>query len=270
MLRGSSAESFARLSAQQAKAIEGGADANRLADQDFAAVELFRSQAHFRRAATDPTANFDARSAMLREVFSRHFDEAGTELLAAAGGLRWTSSRDLVETFEKLGVIATARAADTAGEGDRLEGEMFYVGQVIAENPPLREALTDRARSVADKQQLLRDLLHGRACAGTVKLAEQAAHGYHQTVRQAFDDYARIATESRGRKVAVVRVARPLSEPDQKRLGEVLARTYDSPVHLNIVVDPEILGGIEVQVGDEVIDGTVASRLGDAGRQLAG
>lgn len=270
MLRGSSAESFVKLGGQLAEAVDGGADARRLADDLFAAVAVFRTQPAFRRAATDPTADFDDRSAMLREVFGRHFEQAGTDLLAAAGHTRWTSSLDLVETLEKLGVVAVARSCDQVGEGDRLEGELFSFGQIIADTPSLREALTDPTRSVADKQALLRELLQGRACAGTVRLAEQAVTGDYRSVRLAFDDYARIATESRGRRVAVVRVARPLAETEQKRLTDLLARQYHSPVHLNVVIDPETLGGVQVEVGDEIIDGTIASRLAEAGRQLAG
>jgi F-type H+-transporting ATPase subunit delta len=184
--------------------------------------------------------------------------------------MRWAASTDLVVALERLGVVAVARAADRRGEADRLEGELFAFGQVIADHPELREALTDRARSAADKQALLRSLLEGRASAGTVKLAEQAVLGDHGTVRQAFDEFARIATESRGRTVAVVRVARPLDGETQSRLADVLSRQYGKPVHLDVVVDPATLGGLQVEVGDDLIDGTIASRLHEARRRIAG
>jgi F-type H+-transporting ATPase subunit delta len=70
--------------------------------------------------------------------------------------------------------------------------------------------------------------------------------------------------------VATVRVARPLADGDRQRLADVLARTYDRQIHLNVVVDPEVIGGIRVEIGDDVIDGTVASRLDDARRRLVG
>jgi F-type H+-transporting ATPase subunit delta len=65
-------------------------------------------------------------------------------------------------------------------------------------------------------------------------------------------------------------VARELSDADRQRLQGALARQYDRPVHLNVVVDPEVVGGVKVEIGDDVIDGTVASRLDDARRRLAG
>jgi F-type H+-transporting ATPase subunit delta len=269
-MRGTSAESFDRLAGQLGEAVDAGADADRLGDDLFAAVAVFREHPALRRAATDPTSDFDARSAMLRAVFEKHLDAPATELLAAAGKLRWSSSLDLVDVFERLGVIAVARAADGRGEGDRLESELFAFGQTIAQNPDLRVALTDNTRSVEDKRGLLRSLLEGRASDGTLRLATQALLGGHQTVRQAFEDYARIATESRGRIVAVVRAARALDEDVQARLRKVLSGQYGREVHLNVVVDPATLGGLQVEVGDEVIDGTVASRLHDARRRVAG
>jgi F-type H+-transporting ATPase subunit delta len=70
--------------------------------------------------------------------------------------------------------------------------------------------------------------------------------------------------------VATVRVARPLSDADRRRLTEALSRTYGREIHLNVVVDPEVIGGIRVEIGDDVIDGTVSSRLDEARRRLAG
>ena len=65
-------------------------------------------------------------------------------------------------------------------------------------------------------------------------------------------------------------VARALSASDQERLAAALTRQYGRPVHLNIVIDPEVLGGLRVEIGDDVIDGTVVSRLDDARRKIAG
>jgi len=72
------------------------------------------------------------------------------------------------------------------------------------------------------------------------------------------------------RLVATVRVAHELGDADSQRLQGALARQYDRPVHLNVVVDPDVVGGVKVEIGDDVIDGTVASRLDDARRRLAG
>jgi F-type H+-transporting ATPase subunit delta len=84
------------------------------------------------------------------------------------------------------------------------------------------------------------------------------------------EEYQKVAAAHRNRLVATVRVARELGEVDQQRLAGVLAGQYGRPVHLNVVVDPEVLGGMRVEIGDDVIDGTVANRLDEARRRLAG
>jgi F-type H+-transporting ATPase subunit delta len=123
---------------------------------------------------------------------------------------------------------------------------------------------------VADKQGLVRSLLDGKVDAATLLLVAQAVSGAHLTLTQAIDDFVELAARTRNRVVALVRVAQPLAEDEEKRLAAALSAQYDGAVHLNTVVDPSVLGGIHVTVGDEVIDGTLSSRLDDASRRLAG
>ena len=54
------------------------------------------------------------------------------------------------------------------------------------------------------------------------------------------------------------------------RCGWRARSPYDTTVHLNVLVDPDVLGGIRVEIGDQVIDGTIAGRLDGARRALAG
>ena len=116
----------------------------------------------------------------------------------------------------------------------------------------------------------MRSLLDGKALPATVTLAQQSLAGTYRTVTTALSTYQQVAATLHGQRVATVRVAHPLSDAEQERLTDALSRQYDRPIHLNTVVDPEVLGGIRVEIGDDVIDGTVASRLDDARRKLAG
>jgi F-type H+-transporting ATPase subunit delta len=70
--------------------------------------------------------------------------------------------------------------------------------------------------------------------------------------------------------VATVTATVPLTEEQRRRLGAALAGIYGHDVHLNVEIDPDLVGGIRVEIGDEVIDGSVASRLDDARRRLVG
>jgi F-type H+-transporting ATPase subunit delta len=123
---------------------------------------------------------------------------------------------------------------------------------------------------VEDKSALLDSLLKDKVQAATLTLATQALAGTYRTMTAALATYRVVAAESQGEVVATVRVARPLSAADRRKLGEILNEQYVTTVHLNVVIDPEVIGGVRVEIGDQVIDGTISSRLDDARRRLAG
>jgi len=270
VVQGSSGESLARLTEALGSVLDGGADGAAVGDSLFAAADVLREQPALRRAVTDPSTPTEAKSALASGVFSHHLDKAATELVAQAAGLRWARSGDLATALEHLGVVALVKSADAQREGDRLEDELFAFGRLVADNPTLRDALSDPARSVADKRGLVRSLLEGKVSNGSLRLAERSVSGVHLTVARAIEEYSRVAAESRNRLVALVRVATPLSDAEQQRLAGALAAQYDRPVHLNVVVDPSVIGGMRVEIGDQVIDGTISSRLDDARRRLVG
>jgi F-type H+-transporting ATPase subunit delta len=89
-------------------------------------------------------------------------------------------------------------------------------------------------------------------------------------VTAALENYRKVAADAKGEYVATVRVVAPLSDDDRKRLTRALGQQYGREIHVNEIVDPTVLGGIRVEIGDDVIDGTVSSRLDDARRKLVG
>ena len=269
-MRGASAESQEVLVDGVNAAIDNGGDGNRIADDLFAVSRLLGEQPSLRRILTDLSRPADDKAELARQLLGGKVDDASLELIAWAAKRRWAATRDLGDALEHLGVVAVVKAADRAGEGDRLEEELFAFEQVVNDNPELRDALSDPARSGDDKQQLLDRLLEGKVTGGTMRLARQSTTGSHRTVTVALEVYQKVAASQRNRLAALVTVARPLDDAAQRRLADALGRQYDRPVHLNVVVDPEVLGGIRVEIGDDVIDGTVVSRLDDARRRLAG
>jgi F-type H+-transporting ATPase subunit delta len=267
---GSSGASVARLTDELNAVIDGGADGASLGDGLLAASAVLRDQVALRRAVTDPSTESGARSNLARSVFGNHLDAQALDLVASAAGARWGSSRDLPEALEKLGVTAIVKGADRAGDGDRLEDELFSFGRAVIENPDLRSALSDPARSVADKQALVTTLLEGKAASATVRLVREALTGTHGTVSNALAEYGRTAAGARERLVATVRVARPLTEEQSSRLAAALGRENARTVHMNTIVDPEVVGCIHVEIGDFVVDGSISARVDDARRQVAG
>ncbi|HET7689377.1 MAG TPA: F0F1 ATP synthase subunit delta [Nocardioidaceae bacterium] len=269
-MRGASAESLATLTEALGQSVDGGADAAQVAEDLFGVSALLGSEPSLRRVVTDPSVAADAKSGLVRSVLGDKVGATALELVAKAAGLRWAATRDLGDALESLGVIALVQGADKAGQADALENELFGFGRLVSENPELRDALSDRSRSVADRRALVRGLLEGKVAPPAVRLAEQAVAGSHRTVAVAVAEYQKVAARHRSRLVGVVRVARELSEQDLARLEAALTRQYSRAVHLNVVVDRAVIGGLKVELGDDVIDGTVSSRLDDARRKLAG
>lgn len=260
-MRGSSAESYARLREVMPEATE------QVGDELIGAARVLREQVALRRAVTDPASPAEAKRALLSNVFGAHLQVAG-DVVVAAGDLRWAASVDLPEVLDRLGVIAIVQAA--GDDGDRVERELFTFGRTVTENADLRDALSEPSRSIADKQALIRSLLEPTAAAATVRLAQETVTGTRRTVNAAVADLIEITAEARNRDVATVRTAHELSDQQLNRLAAALGRESGRDVQVNVIVDPDVVGGLRVELGDFVIDGTVATRLDDVRRQLAG
>ncbi|WP_151082862.1 F0F1 ATP synthase subunit delta [Nocardioides cynanchi] len=267
-LRGASAEALTDLTGRLDDAIGGVRQAADLADELFTVSRLFRTEAALRRFATDASLPAEAKQGMVQQVFKDRLDERTLDLLTEAAGRRWTLSRDLPDVLERLSEIAVVRSA--GAKAGQVSDEVFQLARIIDGDPALRDALSDPGRSVDDKAALLDSLLGDVALPATVTLAKQALSGTYRTMTAALATYRVVAAESQGEAVATVRVARALSAADQRRLGEILNQQYDTTVRLNVIIDPDVIGGIRVEIGDQVIDGTISGRLDDARRRLAG
>ena len=163
-----------------------------------------------------------------------------------------------VEAYAKA-LLEIARA-----EGDLapVEDELFRVARTIESNDALRNALTDQAIPVEMRQGIVEDLLGGRASATTTNLVSfVVGAGRSRDLPAIIDELIQGAAESRDEEVAEVRTAHPLSEDQRRRLTQALERRFDRKIDLKVTVDPEVLGGVIVTVGDEVLDGSVKSRL---------
>jgi F-type H+-transporting ATPase subunit delta len=267
-LRGGSAEALTSLTERLDRATGTNQAAVTLGDELFTVSQLFRGEAGLRRFATDASLPAEAKQGMVQQVFGDRVGDATLDLLTHAVGRRWTRSRDLADVLERLSEIAVVRSA--GAKASQVTDEMFQVSRIIDGNPDLRSALSDPARSVDDKAALVDSLLDGKALPATVTLTKHALAGTYRTMTGALAAYREVAAQTQGQAVATVRVARPISNAEQRRLAETLGEQYDTTVHLNVVVDPDVLGGVHVEIGDDVIDGTIAGRLDDARRRLAG
>ncbi|WP_446458498.1 F0F1 ATP synthase subunit delta [Streptomyces rochei] len=245
-------------------------DAGSLADELAAVTALLHREVSLRRVLTDPAQAGEAKAELAQRLLGAQISGQTADLVAGMVRSRWSQSRDLVDALEELANTADLTAAQKRGRLDNVEDELFRFGRIVASNTELRAALTNRSATAAAKSELLRGLLGGRAERTTERLVTRlvtAPRG--RSLESGLESLSKLAADRRDRMVAVVTSAVPLSDTQKQRLGAALAKVYGRPMHLNLDVDPEVLGGIRVQVGDEVINGSIADRLEDAGRRLA-
>lgn len=267
-MRGVSRASLAEAKERLESKVSSGHPAT-LGDELFSVLHVLDREHALRRVLSDPAQPADHKAQTVHDLLASHLSADTLGLVEDVVRLRWARSLDLTDSVEELAVIATVASAEAERRLDDLEDELFRFGRILASQPDLRRALNDRSAPRETKVQLLTDLLEGKVTAATLRLVtEVATHPRGRSLERGLDVYGRIAAERRSRLIAVVRTPVQLTEEQKTRLTAALSAQYDRDVHVNIEVDPTVLGGLSVQIGDEEIDGTIQRRLGDVRRRL--
>jgi F-type H+-transporting ATPase subunit delta len=242
------------------------ADLETLAPDLFAVVDALSSSVALRRAVTDPGAEPAQRQSLVNGLLDGKVSRTALNIVVDATGLRWPSGQTFVAALERQAVRAQLLAADRAGALDETEDELFRFARLVESDPELRNAFSDRSMPLAARQDLVSDLLGGRAGAASVALARRAVVARERTFAHTIEGYVELAATQKNRVVATVRVARPLDAEQRRRLQAALSKQVGRDLVLQEVVDPDVLGGVRVELGDEVVEGTVAGRLDEAQR----
>ncbi len=152
-----------------------------------------------------------------------------------------------------------ARAEGTLAD---VEDELFRFSQTLQGSDDLREALTDPAIPVARRQQIVEDLLGGKATSTTSALVSMVVGtGRARELPAIIRELVEMSAAEANKAVAEVRSAVPLNQDQRDRLAKALGEATGRQVTLKVVGDPSLLGGVVAQVGDTVIDGSVRTKL---------
>ncbi len=235
----------------------------------FSVVTLLDGERALRRTLSDASTQPGSRTALVRGLLGGKVSDPTLDVLSSAVTQAWSRSGDLLDSLELLGRESLLASAQTAGELDTVEDELFRLGRIIAASPSLERTLADRTAEPGARSTLVERLLEGRATSVTRALATQVVERLRTEPADAIDELSSLAARQREQSVAHVRSAIDLSQAQLERLSAVLSRTYGREVTVHVEVDPELLGGLVVQVGDEVIDGSTAGRLDDLRRRLS-
>jgi F-type H+-transporting ATPase subunit delta len=153
---------------------------------------------------------------------------------------------------------------------DDIEDELVRFARIVDANRALRQVLSDPSTAVAQRVGLVGDLLAAKALPATVRLATYVLKaGHNRDLVGTLEWVAGLAAEERGRRVAEVRSAVELDDDEFRRLVEALERTAGRPVEVRVQIEPSLLGGMAVEIGDTVIDGSVRHRLDQLREALA-
>lgn len=233
----------------------------------FAAARAVGDSSQLSGALADSAAAPVARQKVVADVFGPSFSATSVSLLTRIVDERWSSAADLVDGIEELAVRAASVAAPTAD----VEGELFRFSRTVAENPQLELALGSRLGDSTAKGTLVQTLLASRVSAATTLIVSSLVERPRdRRVRQQLNRAMRLVADQRGRRVATVVTAVPLSDAQAERLTAALSKRYGGAVSLNPVVDSDVVGGLRVQIADDVIDASVSARLADLRQKLAG
>ena len=157
------------------------------------------------------------------------------------------------------GLFEIARAE---GKLDEVEDELFRFARVLETNDELRTTLTDQQLPVSRRQQIIEDLLEGKAHSITIALLSMVVGaGRARDLPAIIDDLVKLSATEGNKELAEVRSAVPLTDDQQQRLAAALQAATGKTVDLKVIIDPSVLGGLVAQVGDTVIDGSVKARL---------
>jgi F-type H+-transporting ATPase subunit delta len=242
-----------------------------LGDELLEATGLLTRELTLRRALADPALPGPVRGRVVDELLAGQLGDDAVATLRELAEDRWSTSADLVEATEQLGVQAVFAAAERRGELDDAEDELFRFGRIVDREPALRDVVTDRRVPADRKVSLVESLLADRSTAATQRLLRHAVlvpRG--RTLDRAATGLAWQAAERRQRLIAEVRSAVPLDTEQSDRLTEALGAMLGRPVRVHADVDPELVGGVVVRVGDQLIDGSIARRLTEVRQGLAG
>ncbi|MFD6092603.1 F0F1 ATP synthase subunit delta [Oerskovia sp. NPDC060338] len=222
-----------------------------------------------RRALADPSRSGEDKAALAADLLREGFDGRVVDLVSGVARGRWAHDADIADAVEHLGVDAILASAEARGALERVEDELFRITRSLVGEREARRVLTETSTDPARRKAFVDALLAGKVDPVTQFLAERATiapRGRRFVATLVW--LGEVAAQRRRRLVASVTTGAVLSQAQQDRLSALLERAYGRAVQLNVTVDPEVLGGLRVQVGADVVDSTVLSRLADARRRL--
>lgn len=245
-------------------------DAWRIGNELFTITKVLGDSIQLERALTDPSRPVADKVAVLKELLGDNAHPMTMEIMTDLVSRRWSRARDIANAVEDFGVDAMMYYADATDATLQVSIELSELHSALLNLPVVRAKLYDYQATSEARVKLFREVFSGKTLNKvTMRLAEHATcnlrrRRYLETIQWLINKFSRHMGES----MVTVTTATPLKKEQIKRLVEVYSAKVGRQVHINSVVDPTVLGGMRIQVGDEVTDNTVVAQLQNLHRKV--
>ena len=245
-------------------------DAWRIGNELFTITKVLDDSIQLERALTDPSRPVADKVAVLKELLGDTAHPLTMEIMTDLVSRRWSRARDIANAVEDFGVDAMMYYADATDATLQVSIELSELHSALLNLPVVRAKLYDYQATSEARVKLFREVFSGKTLNKvTMRLAEHATcnlrrRRYLETIQWLINKFSRHMGES----MVTVTTATPLKKEQIKRLVEVYSAKVGRQVHINSVVDPTVLGGMRIQVGDEVTDNTVVAQLQNLHRKV--
>ena len=254
-----------RIGGAVGESVANASEVDRVGEDLGAVARVFAEQPAIRRHLADFAAPEQTRRKMIEALFDGKISPISLGILGDVVASRWSRPRDLLDAVEELAWQALLSLAERDNSLDDVEDELFRFGRILVGQPRLAALLGDESAPVAGRLELLDTVLADRARPVTRRLLALAVRApRRRPLEEIVEEFVDRAAARRERSVAYVTAAGPLSAQQEQRLVDVLNRIYRRSISLKVDLDPTLLGGLVIRVGDEVIDGSLAARLDQA------
>lgn len=273
MMRSASRQAVRALAARRAELVGAGAPADvlsGLADELHAVATLLAAQPQLRRTLADPATDPNVRGGLVADLLAGKVSDTALQTVRTAVQARWSSPWDLVDALDDAADDTLLQAAESQGAATEVEDQLFRFQRTLDEAGELTVLLDEESVEPDRRAGLLGTVLSGKVHPITMQLLDHAVRSDRKrSIHAAIDRLLDAAATRREQSRARVTSAVELTEAQHSRLAATLAGLYGRPISVLTAVDPDVRGGLVVRVGDEVIDGSVASRLLQARAALA-
>ena len=245
-------------------------DAWRIGNELFTITKVLDDSIQLERALTDPSRPVADKVAVLKELLGDNAHPMTMEIMTDLVSRRWSRARDIANAVEDFGVDAMMYYADATDATLQVSIELSELRSALLNLPVVRAKLYDYQATSEARVKLFHEVFSGKTLNKvTMRLAEHATcnlrrRRYLETIQWLINKFSRHMGES----MVTVTTATPLKKEQIKRLVEVYSAKVGRQVHINSVVDPTVLGGMRIQVGDEVTDNTVVAQLQNLHRKV--